>query len=1022
MEQTEVRKAMTYVESKSGLKQLPINYTEDALHRRFSTMATELSDELAEYSALSEELERTDEETDWNSSDKEKPLLAQKILAERASLKHMRETAQKKYDSAVMYDTWLHEYGNEFAQLYRIKDNHEQRGYDEELEIREIDITDNGDILTNDKYNKMNAYAPEPLTELVLHVKMNENEPEDEENPETFGFNFGVMEFNQPNMPPQVKVQLSFDNETLDNLDEKKLKRIFAFCEAHGISVSDLTIRRFDGSLAEDLIREKIEHILEKAQTDRENKNRLENKKEKAKEDVRMQELENERQKLLLSGKAKEDELSWNEVSADIVPEHRVMKAMVNPAPMAREFAKPIDLPKERANISMPERQSGHNMISATVDTLNIRDISDAIHIMSTGEIPPVQTISKGVASPEVFVPAKEMTREIIETAKETARNIPETSVDTPRAKTQTTGNTPKVVQKSGTQKTPISAPQVQEAPVFKEPTDNAPMRAAQQSVSVPTGGAPQQAGAQVPPPPTMPQHSISKVEKEFEKMFEKDWGKVKNLSYFKTHTGWFKNGWTVYTFYDTEDKNNRKNDGIKQKDGSVKYTYSYKLFMRIEKDGVHFSYRTPNHRKIDETVIADMVGKLQGLGYTHINFPAGITNAEKGMWRKAMAENGIVPVNLKLNVKHVRAMIDDMKKTEKYTPQEISEYGYKLAQEMKRMDAAGGKTPNVTRKAFIDGLINTHRYFAFTNAYSENLKGKIEKMLRKQNTQTGAPEKFAAYLTLRKVFDVYTEALEHGNSLLQVPSLTASERQQLSRLGLGGSVQKLRPEQLEQVFDVLYPHVYKLEYDKFKNLLWEKSYASAAEYGPRLAPNVVFGNELDFVRGEAKGIASELKKLGIEDFTPFEDTKMRFEFDQFTRVDLPEYRRLNPPQNQNGNTPATNTPNTNAPATNAPNTNAPTTNAPTRQTAQKVNLNTAQYADKRQKKTIVRRIKINSNDDNAPVKQAKEVELPRSNIQQSAQSASLQEQATTVNMQKETQSQVDVSKVVANSKTGNAL
>lgn len=862
MVQTEVRKAMTYIESKNGLKELSAEYTEDSLQSRFSGLIDQLAGELQDYAARAEELEQTELATDWNTPDKEKPLLAQKILAEVSEMKRMREAAQKKYDSAVMYENWLNEYGNEFAQLYRIKDSHEQRGYSENLEIREIDITDNGDVLTNDKYNKMNAYAPEPLTELVLHVTSGDEDAEDEAS-EPFGFNFGVMEFNQPNMPPQVKVQLSFDNETLDNLDEIKLKRVFAFCDSHGIPVSDLQIRHFDGSLAEDLIREKIEQFLEKAQKELENKNRLENKNQKAKEDARHQELETERQQLLTVNPDKADELSWEkgEITSDVVPEHRIMRAEIGPAPLAREFVKQSGmLETDRGNTLAERRLDGKNeILSSNVDEISAPDAKQSA----------VQTISQGVAASEV-VPAKDMTHEIIEKAKESARIA--------EANTQTA-------------KENISVANTQEAP------------SVEQSASVSQDSRHQRSSRATPPPP-MPKIKMSKVEDSFEKLFEKGWGKKSKLSYFKEHTGWFGSGWTVYTFYDTEDPDNRKKDGMEQKDKSVKYTYSFKLFLRMENDGVHFSYRTPNHRKIDQDYISDIVAKLGDLGYTHINFPAGLTNAEKGMWRKAMAENNIVPLNLGLNVKHANTMIEDMKKTEKYDAKTIAEYGLNLANEMKRADEKDHKIPNQARRIFIDGLINTHRYFAFTNAYNEVLKTRVENMLRQPNPQTGSPDKFAAYLTLRKVFDVYKYALENGNSLLNVPEkikvvtdansgaaetitlLTAEEKRQIRDMGLGGDVQKMSYQQMDQLFSILYTRQSKEEYEKFKNLLWIQAFAP--DRGAKLAPNVVFSNELGFTQNEVKDIKRELTKLGVKDYSPLDDTKLRMEFERFFAVEKP--------------------------------------------------------------------------------------------------------------------------------------
>ena len=860
----------TYLES-SSLEKLPEEFTEDALHHAFSSKMAYLHEQLDKYNSMKIHLDSIRTQTDWGNADKEKQLSAQELLAQEASIEHLLNPLQNEFAQAARYNSLLQRYGNEFAQLYKVKENHERSGFADRLDFVELDITDNGDILTQDQYYRMRADINDRLYEVALHVELEDENPEETDN---IAFNFGVLEFNQPNQPPQTKVQLSFDDNTLEKLDEAKLKRIFDFCESHGISVADLQIRRFDGSLAEDLIREKIEKFLEQAQKGKEAQIQAENQKELTQTETRHKELEAELQNIVTANNGQMPEgLSWDNVSSDVVPQNRVMKATNNSALLAREFA----------NVSQQATDSKQTS-------------TQAANISS-------QTISKGVAIP-ANVPQEDMQREIIENTKTKARTSTE---KTENLQTQ-----------------PISEPQSHQISSVAPSISGESLQTAAASQNAQQ----QQITQQTPPPPKI---SKKKVEEGFDKLLGPEgWNKVQGRSYFKEHTGWFGTGWTEYIIYDNEDKENRRKDGIRQKDGSVKYTYSFKLFLQVEKDGtLNFTYRTPNKRKLGDNYIKDIAGKLKDLGYTHINFPVGVSNEEKGVWRQAMAENGLIPLNMGLDSHKAAKMIEIAK--EKLSAEKWVDYKYRLALQMKRYNEQKGKHVSASEQAFIDNLINSHpdeikrleqerindfnkvEYSAFMNAYNEILKGKIEDMLQQQNLQTGSPDKFAAYLTLRKVFDVYREALKNENkSLLNIPDtiLTPAEKRQIRDLGLGGNVKELQPRQLDKLFDILYTRQSKEEYAKFRDLLLANAFDT--NRGPRVAPNVVFTNELSFARGRAKGIARELERLGVSGFKPFEDTNLRFEFERFFKVDKPAYERAHPNAQQsqqsapqNGNTSA---------------------------------------------------------------------------------------------------------------------
>ncbi len=308
--------AQTYVENRA-LPRLPEDYTEAELQKKFAKTMESLGEELKDYDEYRQELDAISQEQD----EEQRGYSEEQLSREYIFLNRSRQPVQKEYDTAKRYADYLHEYGDEFAHLYRIKDNNEKYGNPEKIDFVEVDITDNGDMLTQDQYFKMRADVNERVKQLALHVADEENKVE---------YNIGMMVYDRPNMPPQVKMQLSFDEETQNNLDDEKLNAIFSFCEAHGLSIADMEIRNFDGTLAESAIREKISKALEQRQADIAAQIAEENAKEYAAQKQREKELKAELQNISLAGDGHLPEgiLSEEDISYDL-PEAETASAGV---------------------------------------------------------------------------------------------------------------------------------------------------------------------------------------------------------------------------------------------------------------------------------------------------------------------------------------------------------------------------------------------------------------------------------------------------------------------------------------------------------------------------------------------------------------------------------------------------------------------------------------------------------------------------------------------------------------------
>jgi hypothetical protein len=409
----------------------------------------------------------------------------------------------------------------------------------------------------------------------------------------------------------------------------------------------------------------------------------------------------------------------------------------------------------------------------------------------------------------------------------------------------------------------------------------------------------------------------IKDAEAKFEEFIEVGLGKEQGFSYFKEHTGWFGRGWTEYIIYDGMDPDNRKKDGVRDKAGVPKFTYSCKIFMKEEKDGsLRFAYRTPNHKKVDDSIVNGMAGQFKGLGITHVSFPNGLPDAEKKLWRIALAENGIVPKGMGLDRSKAEGMLEAAKK--KLSAEDFSKFRYRLALQMEKDNIKKGKVVAPSEQAYIDSLKNAHFYEAFTEGYGNKLKSTLRDILDKAdvNHEDGAVEKVAAYRALRRLFDAYKETV-HANNILGSSALTDKEKQQIAAEGLTMPVHTMNEEQIGRLFEIMLPGS-KAEAKKELDgaLLDARDVNNKMSKGAKRADNVIIKEVFDGARSRFEKINEMLKSLGVEEID-FPKAFGRLHYDNFY-VEHPEFQRKPAPTNT---TPTNTTPTNTTPTNTTPTT-----------------------------------------------------------------------------------------------------
>ena len=733
--------AKTYIENEV-VPHIPEEYTEDNLRKKLEKRENSLWDEIEKNMESHNKLKNMREEAKlpgiesifYPTQHMQKDILVMRAQTERLRFEADEISVDKKL---------LDKYGQAFANLYYIKEQHEMKGYDGKLSFTEVDITGNGDIITASQHYGMSFDPNGRLTQPALVMKIDDLE-----------FNVGMMEFNKPNSAPEVKLQLSFDENTANNLDVDKLGAIFYFFDKHGISSSDMIVRRFDGSIDDGAIQDKMQKLIAEAEA-----KRTEKEAEAAKEEHEQQ-------------KSREEELV-KEIEKIVADNGK-------------------ELPK---GLSLEEAVKAANELLPKDKQLNIEEIS--------ADLPKSENIT------EAAVQANEAgNQEGVEQSKADIES--ENQVTTPENQAASSENS-------------VTVPSKATAKKVKKVT----LRAS---------------------------------EEKFEKFLEEGLAKRRNLSYFKTHTGLFGTGWTEYVIYDTEDKKNRKNDGIEDKNGNVKYTYNFKLFIRENKNGgIDFGYRTPNHKPLNEDIVGGIVGQLKDLGFTHVNFPSNIPDKEKGIWRKALAEKGLVPLGMSLDRAKAEGMIKAAK--EKLSSEAFSKYKYRLALQMKKHNESKGKKVDKSEQDFIEGLLLAHKYETFSNGYSEVLKGKITRLVhpkQSEEKEDGALFKIAAMSTLRRLFDAFKEGVETGG-ILNSGVLTDKEKVIIGENpSLTGNPSKFTGSQLAELYDIMFKHnidIARIELEK-----------KFREPGAKRADEAIKQGEFNAAYNSCKSIIKELKALGVDE------------------------------------------------------------------------------------------------------------------------------------------------------------
>ncbi len=242
----------------------------------------------------------------------------------------------------------------------------------------------------------------------------------------------------------------------------------------------------------------------------------------------------------------------------------------------------------------------------------------------------------------------------------------------------------------------------------------------------------------------------FDKAENEFETWLgAANQRKVEGLSYWK-HGGILSN--TVeFSVYDSQDVNNYKNDGKRDKDGNIKETCAYRLSLHRKKGKLDsIGYHIPKNGKLSDPLADKIVELAKNQGANVINFPQGLAPDEAGVFRMSCARFGLVPMGISISELHAKKMIDTAAGA--LDEKALLEYKYKLALQMEK-NTNGDPGHRAANK--IQDLKNEYMF----KPLKDKMEGVLNNELNDRINGGKAEEVIGAAKSMRELFDIYDAA-----------------------------------------------------------------------------------------------------------------------------------------------------------------------------------------------------------------------------------------------------------------------
>ena len=275
-------------------------------------------------------------------------------------------------------------------------------------------------------------------------------------------------------------------------------------------------------------------------------------------------------------------------------------------------------------------------------------------------------------------------------------------------------------------------------------------------------------------------------------------------------HYSWFKGssaigGWTTFTIYPGEDRNQNIKPVTKDKDGKIKVNYEFKVYARMRNGKLEICYSLPPGQKLTDDQADIIAGMFDDAGVKNIDFKT-MSNANQAIMRTACAKKLLVPTSHKLDQERYDKMVDAAGK--KNDPNSPKLYAYKrdLALQMARylqnekgIDWRNDKNKNNPSCRRIRWAIAAYDLHPFRDLWEDHglrreYENRIESGSPDDDKKNGAVKIIGAKMAVSSLFKMFSNnASEDVKHLLSTncKELTEEEKNAL-RVFVNGTKLKL--------------------------------------------------------------------------------------------------------------------------------------------------------------------------------------------------------------------------------------
>lgn len=308
--------------------------------------------------------------------------------------------------------------------------------------------------------------------------------------------------------------------------------------------------------------------------------------------------------------------------------------------------------------------------------------------------------------------------------------------------------------------------------------------------------------------------------------------------------------GSTTFSVYANNDMDYSKE---KVKKGSEEKGLLYRVNIKRNKSGaLGLSYYVPKNGKIPDELAAQLVTLAKKDGSLYINFPESMPESDVSVFRKACAQNGIIPtgINFNLDQRQAANMIRDAEASlnDKNLLKYKGQFGRYLYEQ------AANKN-NAALQEYAMQLINEEKFTPLKDFCFTTFKEIAE---NSNKTDVEAKDIIGSAKAVRRLYDLFDKEKTVAES-----GFTPEELRTLN-IDPNTPINKLEPTQLKSVYDKLKEQETlnaKKELDQINPKYSPKEYADAVKEAVGEAQGTLNGVIADFDANGLKGLRCSINK-----------------------------------------------------------------------------------------------------------------------------------------------------------------